>query len=295
MDESQQELKDLKPEKEFFIGIDSDGCVFDSMEIKHKECFCPNFIKHWKLQAVSKYAREAWEFVNLYSKSRGANRFLALITALDLLRERKEVKARGGEIPKVEELRKWIVEETKLGNVALNAKVSNEPTPEFEQIKRWSDGVNATIADMVHGVPPFPNVREALEKAKEKADMIVISQTPFEALDREWKEHSLYDYIRLIAGQERGTKIEHLQLSAVDKYPKDKILMIGDAFGDYKAAQAAGVLFYPILPGKEEESWLRFNNESLNIYFSGNYAGDYQDKLIKEFTDILSDTPPWLS
>jgi len=38
----QQQLKDLQPEKEFFIGIDSDGCVFDTMEIKQKECFCPN-------------------------------------------------------------------------------------------------------------------------------------------------------------------------------------------------------------------------------------------------------------
>ena len=40
----QEELLALKPEKEFFIGIDSDGCAFDTMEIKQKECFCPNFI-----------------------------------------------------------------------------------------------------------------------------------------------------------------------------------------------------------------------------------------------------------
>ena len=31
-------LKELRPTKEFFIGIDSDGCVFDTMEIKQKEC-----------------------------------------------------------------------------------------------------------------------------------------------------------------------------------------------------------------------------------------------------------------
>ena len=72
MSDPSQVLKDLKPAKEFFIGIDSDGCVFDTMEIKHKECFAPMFIKHFDLQAVSKYAREVWEFVNLYSKTRGA-------------------------------------------------------------------------------------------------------------------------------------------------------------------------------------------------------------------------------
>ena len=84
-------LKALRPTKEFFVGIDSDGCVFDSMEIKHKECFCPQYINHFGLQAVSKYAREIWDFVNLYSKSRGVNRFPAVIHALDLARARKEM------------------------------------------------------------------------------------------------------------------------------------------------------------------------------------------------------------
>src|ERR1700758_1071014 len=95
MTDSAQILRDFKPAKKFFIGLDSDGCVFDTMEIKHKECFAPMFIKHFHLQAASKYARQAWEFVNLYSKSRGANRYPALVEALHLLRERPEVIARG--------------------------------------------------------------------------------------------------------------------------------------------------------------------------------------------------------
>ena len=90
----QQQLIDLLPTKEFFIGIDSDGCVFDTMEIKHKECFCPNYIKYFGLQPVSKYAREVWEFVNLYSKTRGCNRFIALQKALRFLNEREEVQRR---------------------------------------------------------------------------------------------------------------------------------------------------------------------------------------------------------
>ena len=63
-------LEAFEPSHDFFVGLDSDGCVFDSMEIKHKECFTPMFIKHWKLQSASKYARRAWEFSNLYSKTR---------------------------------------------------------------------------------------------------------------------------------------------------------------------------------------------------------------------------------
>jgi hypothetical protein len=81
-------LAGLEPQCRFFVGIDSDGCAFDTMEIKHKECFIPNIIKHWRLQAVSKYAREAAEFVNLYSRWRGVNRWPALVMVFDLLRER---------------------------------------------------------------------------------------------------------------------------------------------------------------------------------------------------------------
>lgn len=45
------EMKSLPKNHDFFIGYDSDGCIFDTMEIKQKECFCPNFIKRFVLQA----------------------------------------------------------------------------------------------------------------------------------------------------------------------------------------------------------------------------------------------------
>src|SRR3990172_2441242 len=98
-------LKNHKPTKEFFVAIVSDGCAFDTMEVKHKECFIPNTINSFDLQAVSKYAREAAEFVNLYSKWRGINRFPALTMTLDLLAERPEVAARHVEIPKLQGVR----------------------------------------------------------------------------------------------------------------------------------------------------------------------------------------------
>src|SRR5216117_123978 len=113
MNDPAQALRDFKPTKEFFIGIDSDGCIFDSMEIKHKECFTPMFIKHFGLQAVSKYAREVWEFVNLYSKTRGANRFPALSRSLNLLRSRSQVRARHVQVAETKALEEWIACETK--------------------------------------------------------------------------------------------------------------------------------------------------------------------------------------
>jgi len=145
----------------------------------------------------------------------------------------------------------------------------------------------------VSGIPPFPNVRESLDAVTEKADVIVVSQTPCEALEREWSENSIDQYARLIAGQEYGTKAEHLQYAAAGKYPTDKILMLGDALGDLTAAQSNGVLFYPINPGHEAASWQRFRAEALDKFFAGTYAGTYEQTVINEFYTYLPSTPPW--
>ena len=286
-------LEELKPTKEFFVGIDSDGCVFDTMEIKQKECFCPNLIKHFHLQKISKYARETWEFVNLYSKTRGANRFVTLLKTFELLAERPEVKARNAELLDLTPVAEWVKKETKLGNPALIKYAEEIKNDIIDLTLKWSLDVNKTVTDIVHDVPPFPLVKESLIKINEKADAIVVSQTPVEALEREWKEHNIDNFVRLIAGQEYGTKTEHLKYAAKGKYPDDKILMVGDAPGDLKAAKTNGVLYYPINPGHEEASWERFYNEALDKFFSGTYAGNYEEKLIKEFEDYLPEHPNW--
>ena len=292
MSDPAQALRDFKPTKEFFIGLDSDGCIFDSMEIKHQECFTPCFIKHFHLQAVSKYARETWAFVNLYSKDRGANRFPALAKAIKLLSLRPQVQARGVSMPDMAGLEEWLQRETKLGNATLAAEVKGG-NKSLDHVKVWSDAVNRTVEDLVHGVPPFPLVRESLAKLNEKADAMCISQTPVDALQREWSEHGINQFVKMIAGQEMGTKTEHLQFAARDKYAVGKVLMIGDAPGDFKAAKANGALFFPINPGKEELSWERLHHEALDRFFAGTYAGDYESRLVQEFDACLPEKPGW--
>ncbi len=67
----QDALRSFRKTADFFVGIDSDGCAFDTMEVKHKECFIPNIVRFYGLAAVSKYVREVAEFLNLYSHWRG--------------------------------------------------------------------------------------------------------------------------------------------------------------------------------------------------------------------------------
>ncbi len=211
----------------------------------------------------------------------------------DLLRERPEVQARKVEVTQAPKLREFMKSGKPLSNDGLKAYMAEHPDPELDRAMAWTKGVNAAIADMVHGVPPFPYVRESLELLQKQADVVVVSATPGEALTREWEEHDIARYARLIAGQEMGTKKQHLALAAKGKYPSDRILMIGDAPGDMEAARANGALFFPINPGAESESWKRFVDEGIDCFLKGTFRGGYEEHLITEFMNYLPSVPPW--
>lgn len=291
---TRDDLKNFQPKHPFFIGIDSDGCVFDSMEPKHKECFCPVTVEKWRLAAISKYVREAWDFVNLYSKDRGCNRFIALVKCFDLLRERLEVKRRSVEIPALTDLRAWMQKETKLGNPSLDAEIQRTGSEELKRVREWSRGVNESVARVVQDVPPFPFVRECLDKLNGEADVMVVSSTPAEALLREWKENGIDSCVAVIAGQEMGSKKEHLDLATSGKYEKAHVLMIGDAPGDLKAAQANHALFYPIIPGKEESSWEKLHEDVIDRFLHGKYSKELQAAYLQDFDASLPEKPPWI-
>jgi phosphoglycolate phosphatase-like HAD superfamily hydrolase len=190
-------------------------------------------------------------------------------------------------------LRRWIAEETRLSNPPLKARVEATGDPDLAMALDWSEAVNRTIGEIVKDVPPFPFVRESLESMQGRADIMVVSATPGEALVREWQEHGLSPLVSLIAGQELGSKQEHLATAAVGRYEPDKILMVGDAPGDWKAASANGALFYPVDPGREDDSWQRFFEEALPRFFAGTYAGDYMNAQLARFEKLLPERPPW--
>lgn len=286
-------LSAFVPTTGFFVGIDSDGCAMDAMDIKHQECFTPSTIRHWDLQPISTLARQTALFVNLGSVTRGLNRWLALRQVLDLLRDRVEVAERGVTIPAYPELTDFIESAHPLSDKGLAAWAAENPSATADRMIAWGNAVNAAITDMVHGCGPFPGVLDAVRAMHGRVDEMVVSATPIEALAREWAEHGLARYMQVIAGQEMGSKAEHVQLAAVGKYPPDHILLIGDAPGDRDAAARVGCLYYPILPGRERESWHRFTSEAFPRFLDGEFAGAYQASLIEEFDAQLPDVVPW--
>lgn len=289
----QSTLRNLKPRHNFFIGIDSDGCVFDTMEVKQKEFFIPNAIKYFNLYEISEELRETWEFVNLYSVFRGGNRFNSLVKVFELLEKRKEIRDKNYKLPDLISLKEWLKRETKLSNANLGAYFESAYDTDLEKIVNWTEAVNKDITFRMRKIPPFPHARSAVEQLSSIADIVIVSQTPLEALEREWKEHDLKKYVRTIAGQEHGTKTEHLEMAAKGKYSENKILMIGDAKGDLDAAKKNDILFYPIIPGNEDESWKNFMDEGLDKFINVKYSGTYEDDLLIRFGQSLPEQSPW--
>ena len=292
--EAAQPLVDFVPTKKYFVGIDSDGCAMDAMDIKHQECFTPCYIKFWDLQPISTLARQTALFVNLYSVTRGLNRWLALKQLLDLLRDRVDVAERGVTIPDYPELGEFTAAPGyPLSDKGIAKFYEDHPSETIARAIRWGDGGNAAIADMVHGCGPFPGVREALIALQDDVDAMTVSATPLHALTYEWNAHDIAKYMKVIAGQEMGSKAEHVQYAATGKYDPDKIMLIGDAPGDRDAAKKAQCLYYPILPGEEKRSWQRFKDEALGKFLDGTFAGEYQEMLTTEFNAKLPDEVPW--
>jgi phosphoglycolate phosphatase-like HAD superfamily hydrolase len=290
--------KGFKPAHEFLIGLDSDGCVFDTMELKHRECFCPWMIAHFGLQPVARAARECKDFADLFSQTRGANRHKSLKRILaELLPNHPIVKGRKFKVPQLPHYFAWVDDpKSVLSNDGLKEALANaqgEARKELETVLKWNERVNWATEKIVTKVPPFPFVPESLQKMQGRADVLVVSTAPGAALAREWAEHDLAQYVAVLAGQEMGTKIQQLQYATKGRYPDGHVLMVGDAPGDLKAARANHALFFPITPGIEDDAWKRFHNEALERFFRGQYAGAYEKKLLDEFDRRLPEKPPW--
>ncbi len=290
-----EDLKRMRARHGAFAGVDSDGCVFDTMEVKQRQFFHPAIIEVWSLQPIARTVREVAEFVNLYSAWRGLNRFPALLKTFDLLREHPAARDSGTVLPDTSALRAYIESGLALGHPSLDQWLAAHPDPELVRLRAWSHGLNAAIAARMDPVPPFAGGREALEDLSRHTDIVVVSQTPACALLQEWQAHDLDGCVRLIAGQELGSKTEHLRMATAGKYAADKIIMVGDAPGDRHAAASVGGLFFPINPGHEVESWARLREEALPRFLEGTYRGVYEETLVARFQEFLPTVPPWQS
>lgn len=267
---------------DYLVCVDSDGCAMDTMNVKHFDFFGPIAADVFGISDKEKW-QEDWNRVNLFSSTRGVNRFTALVMCLE------NAKAAGEELIDITALKNWADTTSSLSNGSLEAEIQNNDDASLKLALDWSQKVNHGIeTELAGNDKPFPGAKEGLESISEKADLAIVSSANSEALNSEWNRHGLMPSIDVVYGQEAGSKKDAIADLLTKGYAADHILMVGDAPGDLKAAHDNGVLYYPILFGNEQASWDRLKNEAVDKFLNGEYAGAYHESVVQEFHDLLA-------
>ncbi len=282
-----------KRRQDRLVAVDSDGCVFDTMESKQQQCFHPEIIRHWQLEPIADEVRAVAEFVNLYSCARGQNRLVALLQTFEWLLARVTDPVTDRLRDHSASLRHYVESGRPLSNTALAEEVARTGNPSLRDVLTWSRAVDERIRTQLPQAPAFPGAADALAAMAKHVDIVVVSQTPTEALEREWAASGLQAHVQAIAGQEQGTKTEILQhVLATHRLAPQAVLMIGDAPGDWRAAQRARAWFFPIVPRQEVASWRQLHTEAFPLFQAGQFGQTYQQSLVSAFLQQLPAEPP---
>lgn len=270
------ELKD-----KFLVCIDSDGCAIDSMTIKHEAAFGPAFVEVWNVPAdIKDKVLKDWNHFNLYAMTRGINRFQGLVAILKMYPELDDRIEIG-------KLSDWTETTKALSPEAMKAFYDQTGLSIMRKALTWSDRVNAII-ETLPLAQPFQGVKEAMQRIKLKAHIAVVSSANPAAIEEEWKTSGLYDMVDYFYSQVDGTKTECIRKLLEKGYQPNKTIMLGDALGDYKAAQNNDIWFYPILASKECESWRRFDGEYFDMFVQEQLNLENQFYWVNAMKDNLS-------
>ena len=156
----------------------------------------------------------------------------------------------------------------------------------FRQALEWSQRVNEKISALPLA-QPFANVADCLASAADFADIVVVSSANRDAILQEWKAGGLDGYVRRYYSQNDGSKTQCIACAKAEGYGDGDVLMIGDAPGDWKAAQSNGVWFYPILAGKEAQSWMQLGKHELADFLQEHWTIQQQRILVNDMMSNL--------
>ena len=111
-------LSDFIKTKDYLICVDSDGCAMDTMDVKHIVCFGPCMVTEWGLEPWRDAILARWNDINLYTLTRGINRFKGLAQAL------AEIHTQYIPIDGIDALTHWADTAPELSNGALEALIA---------------------------------------------------------------------------------------------------------------------------------------------------------------------------
>ena len=274
-------LADFTKRREFLACIDSDGCVMDTVRVKHMDVLCPELIRTFALEAYADLVTDAWAEINLHSITRGISRFESVVLIFDRL------KNHGVEVPGSEEIAAWVSTASELSTATLKQETVRTGSLAMRKLQQWNTTCNRRIQALEPTFEPFPGVENSLRQLHAVADVAVVSAANESAIASEWSRYGLARHADVIFGQEVGSKANSIATMLACGYESRKVVMVGDSMGDAQDAAANGVAFVPILPGREAESWRRLQEEALPKLLHGTFRPAYQAELLAALRSAL--------
>ena len=274
-------LTDFVKKREFLVCMDSDGCVMDTVRIKHCTVFCPELIRVFSLDEYADMITSAWKEINITGITRGIPRFESVVQIFDRL------KNRGVDVPGSEDIAAWVRTASELSTASLQQEMLRTGSLALRKLQEWNNACNRRIQALEPTFEPFPGVETRLRQLHAVADVAVVSAANESAIESEWTRYGLSRHADVIFGQEVGSKANSIAVMLACGYESRKVMMVGDAMGDAQAAAANGVAFVPILPGREAESWRRLQEEALPKLLHGTFNPAYQNELLAALRSAL--------
>lgn len=268
---------------EYLICVDSDGCVMDTMNCKHFHCFGPCMVTEWGLEEWKDEILKRWNEINLFSTTRGINRFKGLAIALSEIHEKYKP------ITGIAYLQHWADTAPALSNdsvaaAAVNAECDDAKTV-FKKALSWSKSVNASIVALPEELKiPYDGAKEGLAAAHTFADVAMVSSANRDAVEEEWGKFGLLEHTDIVLSQDVGSKAACIAQMLKFGYDQKNVLIIGDAPGDCDAAEKNNVWYYPILANHEKASW----DEAISTAFSKLQSGEYAEYEVQKKKDFLA-------
>ena len=150
-------IEDFQKTKDFLVCVDSDGCAMDTMDVKHREAFGPEAVNIWDLHHIKDRFLEVWNDINLYTQTRGINRFKGVVTTFEALEEE------GIDMPDISSFKKWTETTTELSNPSLEREIEKTNDEQLKKALEWSHAVNKCDRRNIAGEDkPFEGAKEGL-------------------------------------------------------------------------------------------------------------------------------------
>ncbi|MBR2036923.1 MAG: HAD family hydrolase [Agathobacter sp.] len=279
---------DFIKEKEYFVGIDSDGTAFDTMKIKHISCFIPAAVEVFGLESCAEEFRKIESRINLYSLKRGINRFLGLLMTFEELIASGCYTADTMENEGLENLKMYMKSGLPLSNTGFREWLLKFPTDFGQKVLQWSELVDIRFEHETKAIEPYDGVISAVDHMHKIANIMVVSAASTKGLEKDWGRVGLTEKVSFIAGQEFGKKVEQLMYAREKGFDACRMLMIGDAPGDYEAAKQVGAWFYPIIPSRESECWNELEDKYFDMFVDGQFDSNVEMMLYERFVRILT-------